>query len=62
MHGKELFFFCNTGASPRTIAREFYDQHNGRVDKSALARELQVDRSTVTIWVNSFDLEVESGQ
>ena len=46
----------------RRIAREFYDQHNGRVDKSALARELQVDRSTVTIWVNSFDLEVESGQ
>ena len=46
----------------RRIAREFYDQHNGRVDKSALAHELQADRSTVTMWVNSFDLEVESGQ
>lgn len=55
--GKSHYYPKAKYAVKRELARQNYLEHDGRVDKSALARELEVDRSTVTSWINSFDAE-----
>ncbi len=54
---KQHYYSKAEYAAKRELARQIYIDQSGSLDKSALARELEVDRSTVTAWINSFDTE-----
>ncbi len=54
---KQHYYSKAEYAAKRELARQVYIERSGSLDKSALARELEVDRSTITAWINSFDAE-----
>lgn len=54
---KNHYYSKEDYAAKRELAKKVYLERDGAVDKSALARELGVDRSTITNWLNAFDAE-----